>query len=420
MFSTLSLTCAAILATSRIASSVISSVTCSVPISALYCSTRLARVSDRMRDEVLLGQRLQLDADRQAALQLGQHVARLGEVERARADEQHVVGLHRAVLGGDGGAFDQRQQVALHAFAADRAAAHVAETAILSISSRNTMPLASALASATRATSSWSMRFSASSSTSLSHASGTLSLRRLRFWRPIALPIISDRLIIPTLPPPGMSNGIDGRVLDLDLDLDLVHRVLDDALAEALAGRLAGVLADQRLEQPVHRRLAGGLAHRLAAAVLLEPDRFLGEVAGDLLDVAADVADLGELGRLDLDERRVGELGQPPADLGLAAAGRADHQDVLGRDLVAQLGAEPLAPPAVAQRHGDRALGLGLADDMLVERRDDGFGGESVVHSVLSLSPPGRGPETGLACGRAEWSGDRAPRPALAPSGMRA
>ena len=60
---------------------------------------------------------LQLDADRQAALQLGQQVRGLGHVERARGDEQDVVGLHRAVLGRDGGALDQRQQVALHALA---------------------------------------------------------------------------------------------------------------------------------------------------------------------------------------------------------------------------------------------------------------------------------------------------------------
>ena len=45
-----------------------------------------------------------------------------------------------------------------------------------------------------------------------------------------------------------------------------------------------------------------------AAAVAFEPNRFLDEVAGDLLDVAADIADLGELGRFDLHERRVGEL----------------------------------------------------------------------------------------------------------------
>ena len=124
----------------------------------------------------------------------------------------------------------------------------------------------------------------------------------------------------------------------------------------------------------------GGVLDRLAAPLLLEPDRFLDQVAGDLLDVAADIADLGELGRLDLDERRVGELGQPPADLGLAAAGRADHQDVLGRHLLAQLLGQPLAAPAVAQRDRDRALGVVLADDMLVEGGDHRLGGETVVH----------------------------------------
>jgi hypothetical protein len=36
-------------------------------------------------------------------------------VERAAGDEQDVVGLHHAVLGGDGRTFHQRQQVALHA-----------------------------------------------------------------------------------------------------------------------------------------------------------------------------------------------------------------------------------------------------------------------------------------------------------------
>ena len=69
--------------------------------------------------EVVARQRLQLDADRQAALQFGQQVGRLGDMERARGDEQDVVGLHRAVLGGDGGALDQRQQIALHALARD-------------------------------------------------------------------------------------------------------------------------------------------------------------------------------------------------------------------------------------------------------------------------------------------------------------
>ena len=177
------------------------------------------------------------------------------------------------------------------------------------------------------------------------------------------------------------------RLVDLDLDLGLVEAAVGEALAEALPGRLARSLAGQRVEQPVHRRFLGAGANLGAAALALEPHRFLDQVAGDLLDVAADIADFGELGRLDLDERRVGELRQPPADLGLAAAGRADHQDVLGRHLVAQLGAELLAPPAVAQRDRDRALGVVLADDMLVERGDDRLGRQLVLEH-FGLSPP--------------------------------
>jgi hypothetical protein len=65
-------------------------------------------------------------------------------------------------------------------------------------------------------------------------------------------------------------------------------------------------------------------------------DRHLGQIAHHRVDVASDVADLGELAGLDLDERRSDELGQPPGDLGLADAGRADEDDVLGCDLVAE------------------------------------------------------------------------------------
>ena len=84
-----------------------------------------------------------------------------------------------------------------------------------------------------------------------------------------------------------------------------------------------------------------------------------------------DVADLGVLRRLDLDEGRLRELGQPPRDLRLPHAGGADHDDVLRRDLVAQLGRQLLAAPAVAQRDGHRALGAVLPDDVAVELGDD-------------------------------------------------
>ena len=63
-------------------------------------------------------QAFELHADGQAALQLCQHVAGLAGVEGAAADEQDVVGVHVAVLGGDDAAFYDGQQVPLYALAA--------------------------------------------------------------------------------------------------------------------------------------------------------------------------------------------------------------------------------------------------------------------------------------------------------------
>jgi hypothetical protein len=50
---------------------------------------------------------------------------------------------------------------------------------------------------------------------------------------------------------------------------------------------------------------ASALAAHLALALLL--DGHVDQVAHDGVDVLADVADLGELGRLDLDEGRIGQ-----------------------------------------------------------------------------------------------------------------
>ena len=139
--------------------------------------------------------------------------------------------------------------------------------------------------------------------------------------------------------------------------------------ASRVAGRRAR--ADQRVENPLFRRELGLGLDVLALAALDERDRDLDEVADDLLDVAPDIADLGEFGRFDLEERRAGELGETARDLGLAAAGRADHQDVLRHHLFAHRRGEAQAPPAVAQGDRDGALGLRLADDVAVEFRHD-------------------------------------------------
>ena len=88
------------------------------------------------------------------------------------------------------------------------------------------------------------------------------------------------------------------------------------------------------------------------------------------------VADLGVLGRLDLEERSADELGEPAGDLGFADAGGADHDDVLGRDVLAQLGRQLLPPPAIADGDGHGLLGGVLADDVAIQLGDDLAGGQ--------------------------------------------
>ncbi len=160
----------------------------------------------------------------------------------------------------------------------------------------------------------------------------------------------------------------------IELDLALGELAFAQHLAKALPRVAAGVVArarQQRVEQPilggvlraVRDARDGFLAHQL--------DGHVDQVAHDRVDVAADVADLRELRRLDLDERRVRELREPARDLRLADARRPDHQDVLRRDLAAQRLFDLRAAPTVAQRDRDGALRVVLADDVLVELLDD-------------------------------------------------
>src|SRR5579862_3649639 len=145
----------------------------------------------------------------------------------------------------------------------------------------------------------------------------------------------------------------------------------EEHLERVREARLAARGRHQNLDQAVPRMGRGALLHGLDAFGLHHLHGGLGEIADHRVDVAADVADFGELGRLDLDERRPGEPGEPPRDLGLADAGRPDHEDVLRNDLVPQLRPEAAAAVPVAQRDRDRPFGRRLADDELIELLDD-------------------------------------------------
>ncbi len=113
--------------------------------------------------------------------------------------------------------------------------------------------------------------------------------------------------------------------LHFDLDLLVVEFAGAQLLAEAFAGARPGAGADQGIEHAFLGGQFGARLHVLALAFARERDGNLDQVAHDLLDVAADIADLGELGGLDLEERRAGKPCQAARNLGLADAGRPDH-----------------------------------------------------------------------------------------------
>jgi hypothetical protein len=148
-------------------------------------------------------------------------------------------------------------------------------------------------------------------------------------------------------------------------------------------------LRQQHVKQSLLGGLSGATLDGGTLFVFDQLDRHLGQIAHHRVNIATDVADLGELAGLDLDERRSDELGKPPGDLGLADAGRADEDDVLGRDLVAELAIDLLPSPAVAQGDRDGTLGITLTDDVAIEFLDDGARGEvfglaTVAHSSSS------------------------------------
>src|SRR3569623_1088247 len=337
--------------------------------------------------EVVDREGIQFDADGETPLQLRNEVRRLREMKGARGDEQDVISAHDAVLGGDGAALDQRQQIALHTLARDVGAAVFTalgdlvdlieehDAVLLDVAQRACLQV-----------------LVGEQLECLFHAQATAASARARHVLKQALQLGGHFLHA------GRRHDLHAhrRNTDLDLDLLVVELTLTQLFAEDLArSRLLGGLAraeaaaqprQQRLEHTLLRRVLGARAHLGERLFARQRDRDVDEIAHDGFDTAADVTDLGELGRLDLDEGRIGELGEPPRDLGLADAGGADHQDVFRRDLVAQLLVDLRTPPAVAQRDRDRALGLGLTDDVFVELLHDLSGGH-IGHMLLNLSP---------------------------------
>ncbi len=288
-------------------------------------------------DEILARQGLQLDPDGKAPLQLGDQVGGLGDVEGAGGDEQDVVGADHAVLGGHRGALDDRQEVPL-----DPLAGHVGAVAAFAAGDLVQLvqeddagvldppdglarpplpcrpasgPLPGPGAAGPRATRTRRRLVR------LGRTFDSMSLS----WMPIS-----------SMPWPEKTStiGIDcccvssSTIRSSSLPARSWARSFSSVASREASGAtcsseplLKGSRAparQQEIEQPILGEPLGLLLHLGHQLGLDHGDAQLGEVADHRLDVAADVADLGVLRGLDLDEGRLGELGQPAGDLGLA------------------------------------------------------------------------------------------------------
>src|SRR4029079_16488254 len=290
-----------------------------------------------------------------------------------------MVGLYRSVFGADGGAFDQRQEIALNAFAAHIGADALRPRAdLVDLVEKHdavVLDVANGFLHDRVVVDQLVGLFAQQDVEAVTHGDlarlGAVAERLAQHFRQV------DHADLAA----GHAGDLEGRhrrhVGNLNLDLLVVELACAQPLAKGLARRDGGTRADQRVDHPllgVKLRLGG---HLFPLYVAHQADAGLKQVAHDLVDVPADIADFGEFGGFDLDEGRAGKLGEAARDLRLADAGRADHQDILRQHLLAHLLVELLAPPAISQGDGDGALGVALADDVAVELGDDLAWGEA-------------------------------------------
>ena len=141
----------------------------------------------------------------------------------------------------------------------------------------------------------------------------------------------------------------------------------------------------QQIEQALFRVQFGLVGNVFQLLFAHHVDGDLHQVADHRLDIAAHIADLGELRRFHLHEGGVRQLRQAARDLGFAHAGGTDHDDVLRDHFFGELGRELLAAHAIAQRDGHGALRLVLADNIFVELAHDFARGQFVECDVFFI-----------------------------------
>src|SRR5256885_1729583 len=341
---------------------------------------------------------MQLHANGEAALKLGDQNRRAGDVKSARRDEKDVIGADHAVACVDGGAFDNGQNVALHAFARDiRAMAGFASGHLIDLIDKDDAHLLGALHG---------------------HAGDLVHVQQLVFFllNQVFESVGDAHFAFFLL----LAEHAGKHVLDIDVhlldaligdnferwhgafaDFEVDHALVEFAFAKleaqlfartlrlfALRGNLGVRSAahgrrcrrKQEIEHAFFRGLLGTVGDFVEFFLADHVDGSLDEIANHRFHIASDVADFGVLGSFDLDKGAAGEACQAARDFRFSHAGGPNHQNVFGQNVFSDLRRKLLAADPVAQGHGDGALCGCLPDDVLIEFQDD-FARRHVIKS---------------------------------------
>src|SRR5271155_172052 len=134
----------------------------------------------------------------------------------------------------------------------------------------------------------------------------------------------------------------------------------------------------EQIEQAVFGGLFGALGDFIQFFLAHHINRGFHEVADHGFHVAADVADFGVLGGFHFYEGAAGQARKASSNFRLAHTGRTDHQNIFGQNIFSKLRRQLLAADAIAQSDGHGFLGEILADDIFIQLDDDFARGEFV------------------------------------------
>jgi len=140
----------------------------------------------------------------------------------------------------------------------------------------------------------------------------------------------------------------------------------------------------QQIEQPLLRVLFGLLLDLVDLFGANHVHRNFNEIAYHRFDIAPDIAHFREFGCLDFQKGRIGEPREPSGDFRFPDARWPDHDDVFGRNLLGHFLVQLLPADAVAQgdRHG---LFRRLLPDNIPVQLLDNFAGGHFIQTTLVL-----------------------------------